>query len=87
MKKKIVKLMALCMAAVLGLTACGQAAENPPTADSAVEENGAAETQTPDSGTQQAEKPADKQETGGEKVVTLAATAAWMSMCPLTWVT
>ncbi len=85
MKKKIVKLMALCMAAVLGLTACGQAAENPPAADSAAEENVAAEK--PDGSTQEAEKPAAKEEAGGEKVVTLAATAAWMSMCPLTWVT
>lgn len=86
MKKKLVKLMALCMAAVMGLTACGQTPQNPPTAENDAQENAAAEAQ--ESSAEQSEEPVAQQPAaGGEKVVALAATAAWMSMCPLTWVT
>lgn len=83
MKKKFMKLTALCIAVMMGLTACGQAAETSPAAESVSATEGAAA----ESVENQAEQSAAVQTADGEKVITLAATASWMALCPLTWVT
>lgn len=72
MKKKFAKLTALLAVLLMLFTACGAGAGSGVPAGSG------------SAGTSPA---APAGPLGGEKVVTLANTAAWMGLCPLTWVT
>ena len=71
MKKKWMKLTTLFLSLLFALTACGTSAGSAGSVSSTAGTSGST-TQTNES---------------GEKVVTLAATTAWMGLCPLTWVT